>query len=311
MTGRPRTVLLLLSDKRSGSTILQDELCRHPNVSRVAYSPHTYFETQHWLTAAAMLQMPDALFAGGKTYPTYRLPSTARSYLVDMLKGNLPGFVVPADDRALVFEGWEALCDRYAAPVFFEKSPHHLANWAALSLLLEWKARTAFNVKILFLVRNPLAVQYSASRLFGTPAEDRQFGWLETHRNLLALRAMLPPEDSLTLRYEDIVADPARELARIRALAGLPDHPSAGSAINADTAEKWRDDPAFTLALDPAVMQVASILGYSAEELHNPHGIVRQPRRGDVARTRIRRLADFVRNGLLRPARMRFRGGKG
>jgi len=37
------TVVILLSDKRSGSTMFQEELCKHPDVRHVDYTPHTYF----------------------------------------------------------------------------------------------------------------------------------------------------------------------------------------------------------------------------------------------------------------------------
>ena len=59
-----RTVVILLSDKRSGSTMLQDELCKHSDIQHVAYSPPTYFETHHWLKAAVLLGMPAKTYYG-------------------------------------------------------------------------------------------------------------------------------------------------------------------------------------------------------------------------------------------------------
>jgi hypothetical protein len=52
-------------------------------------------------------------------------------------------------------------------------------------------------------------------------------------------------------------------------------------------------------------------LGYSAEELENPRGIVRGPRMGETVRSRLRGLASLARNGFIRPVRMRLLGRGG
>lgn len=313
MTDLPPTVVLLLSDKRSGSTMFQDELCRHPAVQHVAYSPHTYSETQHWLKAAVLLDRPAPLFVGNRVYPNYGSAGNARTYIIDTLAGNLPGFGAPQDDTALVFEGWEALCARFARPVFFEKSPQILVQWAALSLLLEWKARTRLRVRLIGLVRNPLAVQHSAQALFATEAQGRQFSWLAAQRNLLALKAMLPAEEFLLLRYEDVVAAPAARFAEVCDFLGLPRDAAVGSGAHGASLEKWRADPGYTLQLDPAVRQVAEALGYGADELENPH----RPAAGADGAQRargpgpLRKRADRLANRLLRPAYLRLRGRLG
>ena len=138
------SIVLLLSDKRSGSTMFQDEICRHPDVQTVPYSPHSNLETHWWLTAAVLLRRPDRLFSSGRAYGGYGSRANARAYMIDLLARCVPDFQPPADDRTLVFEGWEALCQAYARPVFFEKSPQFLAHWAALSLILEWMQTTRF-----------------------------------------------------------------------------------------------------------------------------------------------------------------------
>jgi len=195
------TVLVLLSDKRSGSTILQQELCKHPGVGHAVYSPHTYCETQHWLKAGSLLDMPRQCYYGHGVYPTYKNPAVARKYMVDFLQGNDIDLGESATNQQLVFDGWEQLCRKYACPVFFEKSPQHLAQWAALSLLLEWMESTQFKVRIIGLVRNPLSVLYSAYELFHSLPEERQYGWADIYRNLLAFQAMTPPEYFHLVRY--------------------------------------------------------------------------------------------------------------
>ena len=265
-----KTVVILLSDKRSGSTMFQDAICAHPKIQTVEYSPHTYLETHHWLKAAVLLGTNPSLFSNGKTYKNYGSRKNARIYLESELKGNIPTYEIPKDDKQLVFEGWEALCDRFAKPVFFEKSPQHLAHWAALSLLLEWARQTKkYKVKIIGLVRNPLAVQYSAFKLFRTLPNQRQYGWLETHKNLLAIRGMLDKDRFQLIRYEDIVDAPESRLTAICNFIGVVYDPVMASKIHGNSKTKWNDDPFFTLTLDSAVTQMANTFGYTAKVLEN------------------------------------------
>lgn len=265
-----KTVVILLSDKRSGSTMFHDALCAHQKVQTVEYSPHTYLETHHWLKAAVLLSVHPSLFSNGKTYKNYGSRKNARIYLESELKGNLPDYEIPKDDKQLVFEGWEALCDRFAQPVFFEKSPQHLAHWAALSLLLEWAQQTKkYMVKIIGLVRNPLAVQYSAFKLFRSLPHQRQYGWLNMHKNLLALKSLLREEQFKLIRYEDIVDDSETTLKSICDYIGIEYDSSMALKIHGNSKTKWKNDPYFSLTLDPAVIQMANKFGYADTFLEN------------------------------------------
>ena len=114
-----KTVVILLSDKRSGSTMFQRELCRHPAIQTVTYSPHTYLETHHWLKGAVMLNLDPSLFCGNKVYEGYGSKANARIYTEDLICRNVPDFEIPKNDRELIFQGWEALCEKFAQPVFF------------------------------------------------------------------------------------------------------------------------------------------------------------------------------------------------
>lgn len=303
------TVVILLSDKRSGSTIFQTEFLSHPQVRGLDYTPHTYLESHHWLKAAVMAGQPDRLFSSGRVYPGYGGARNARTYMIDTIQGNVPGFRIPDSDTALIHEGWEMLCRQYARPVFFEKSPQVLANWAALTMLLEWMDRTDFEVRLVGLVRNPLAVQYSAQKLFGSVPVARQFGWLETHRNLLALRQMLPPERLMILRHEDIIADPQTRFAEVCDFVGLEPLDTMGAKITDRTQDAGRGDPSYTLALQPSVSQVARALGYDGVDLHNPDAQPLDLHEARAVRVRpdLRELRNRLRDRLVRPALMRHR----
>ena len=305
-----KTVVILLSDKRSGSTMFQNAICAHPKVQTVEYSPHTYLETHHWLKAAVLLSVHPSLFSNGKTYKNYGSRKNARIYLEAELKGNLTNYGIPKDDKQLVFEGWEALCDRFAQPVFFEKSPQHLAHWAALSLLLEWAQQTKkYKVKIIGLVRNPLAVQYSAFKLFRTLPNQRQYGWLETHKNLLAIRGMLDKDRFQLIRYEDIVDAPESRLTAICNFIGIEYDATMAHKIHGNSKTKWNNDPYFTLTLDPAVIQMANTFGYAATVLNNDN--TKQPSAWELfvwnINTMFIKLKNRILNRLVVPILLKFK----
>ncbi|WP_171060568.1 sulfotransferase [Poseidonocella sp. HB161398] len=295
--------------------MFQDELCRHGSVQTVPYSPHTYLETHWWLMAAVLLERPGALFAGGKPYEGYGSRRNTRAYMIDLLEHCAPGYVPPEENEALVFGGWEAICEALARPVFFEKSPQLLAHWAALSLLLEWMERTRFEVKIIGLVRNPHGVMYSASKLFGTDPASRQFAWANGCRNLLALEAMLPAGSYLRLRYEDLLPDPVESFAGVARFLGLAPDPAAGSGTRGGSTEKWVRDSEYRLGLDASVRQIAMQFGYGAAELDLP----RSASAGRAApapdlRRRLRIWLNRRRDRFLQPmmlrARAAFRNGR-
>jgi hypothetical protein len=293
--------------------MLQDELCKHPDIQHVAYSPHTYFETQHWLKAAVLLGMPAETFYGHCVHPDYGSKKNARTYLVDCVKRNVPDFQVPTCDRELVFQGWEALCDRFAKPVFFEKSPHHLAQWAALSLMLQWIQRTEFRVSLIGLVRNPHAVLASASKLFLTDGERRQFAWADMQRNLLAFRAMLPSESFHLVRYEDILADPGESFKQTHEFLRLPLNDRVGMGVRQGEDNKWKTDDEYSVQLHESVKQVARHFGYTEEDLSNPGK--RAPSLGQRFHKRLARLASRAKakvvNGFAKPRQLsRVLGGR-
>ena len=80
-------VIILLSDKRSGSTIFEEELCKHPDINHVVYTPHSYNETHYWLMAACMLGSPEQLFHGHRRHRSYGSSQQARRLLIDCIRG--------------------------------------------------------------------------------------------------------------------------------------------------------------------------------------------------------------------------------
>jgi hypothetical protein len=264
------TVAILLSDKRSGSTMLQKELCKHPDISHVSYSPHTYFETHHWLKAACILDVSNQEFYGHTRHKGYGSKMAAKQYMVDCIRGNVPEFNPPLNNRDLVFQGWEALCDRFAKPVFFEKTPHHIMHWTCLDLILGWMGNTNFQVKIIGLVRNPMSVLYSAYGLFHTDPGERQFAWANACRNLIAFKDLLKAEQFHLVLYEDIITQPKEKFQAICKFLNLDYDKEVGAEVHRNSTHKWRDDPAFGFQLHESVARLARHFGYTSEELSNP-----------------------------------------
>lgn len=265
-----KTVTLLLSDKRSGSTLLERELCRHPEMSHVGYTPHAHNETHYWLKAACLLRVPKSDFSGGVRPGRYGARSAVRKSLQSFLLRNAPDFEIPASDESLVFDGWSALCETFARPVFFEKSPQHIHHWAALRLIHDWIQSTDFRVRIIGLVRNPVSVQYSAWQLFHADPQRRQFGWAQAYRNYLGFRKLLNDDQIHLVRYEDLVSDSASSFRDLCGFIGVGYEPMVGQGVHGDSLSKWRDDARFTLRLDESVGALAATFGYRAEDLFIP-----------------------------------------
>ena len=265
---KPMTVILL-SDKRSGSTMFQKELCKHPDVNHVTYSPHTYFETHHWLKAACILGMPEQLFYGCQMYDGYGSRMAARQYMIDCIRGNVPDFIIPDDDETLVFKGWEALCRTFATPVFFEKSPQYPHHWDALNLILKWMKRTEYDVRFIGLIRNPMAVMFSAHKLFSTDPFKRQFGWAHCYRNILAMQAMVGNDRFRLVRYEDVICRPKQIFGEICDYLGINHCDTLGDNVHNRSVNKWIEDPSFTLQLHESVIRVAEHFGYTNTDVYN------------------------------------------
>ena len=110
--------VVILSDKCSGSTALQDLVTEFTSARCVTHTRHIYSETLFWCKAASVLDRPQVKLLNSEVpIPSKR----ARSDLVTLLRENLGAYEDPESDDELVFEGWRLLCEAFA-PVFLEKS---------------------------------------------------------------------------------------------------------------------------------------------------------------------------------------------
>jgi len=262
VTGSARRCIVILSDKSSGSSALQDYLVRFAGGRHVEQTRHHEHETLYWTKAASWLGLPQERMLDSEVPLA---PERARGDLLALLRDNLGAAPDEPDPRALAFAGWRALCERYA-PLFVEKSPHHLHQWSALELLLEcMDASPGIDFLAIGLVRNPIDVVYSSWRRWGSAPEANQHEWLRAALNLQKLVAVMGPR-LVVLRYEDMTREPAR-LDFAHAFAGVPPARESRGFLHADSIQKWRRDRKFRFELAAPVRALASRFGYRPEEL--------------------------------------------
>jgi hypothetical protein len=183
---------------------------------------------------------------------------------------NAPGFRLSAGGADWVIQGWEAVCQRFARPVFFEKSPQNPQHWAALALMLDWVRQTGFEVRVIGLVRNPMAVIHSAGKRFNTQPRRRQYAWLQTNQHIIRCGAALELGQFHFLRYEELVLEPGVVFESVCRFIGLEPLQSMGSTVSDRFKNKWRQDPEFTFELAQDVAQFAANLGYAESDLAKP-----------------------------------------
>ena len=256
--------IIILSDKSSGSSACQDLLSELGPVRHVEQTRHFENETLYWTKAASTLGRPQRQMVDSEV-PIPR--QEARSQLIDLLRENLDGFEVPPDDEELVIQGWRQLCERYA-PIFIEKSPHHLGQASALELILE-AANTLEDVDFLLigLIRNPLDTIHSQYRRWKSPCAKVEEQWRVAYENLWQLKeeSGLPV---VIVRYEDMVSslDPLRPVFDF---CDAEPTSAMASRLHQGSVRTARKDPGFGFVLQEETRELAERYGYSREDTAN------------------------------------------
>jgi hypothetical protein len=255
--------ILVLSDKASGSSALQNLLAMVADVRHVEATRHEQSETLYWTKAASVLGLQQVdLIDSEVPIPADR----ARLDLETLLADNLgDARFTGTDSDTLVFEGWRALCHRYA-PVFLEKSPHHLHQPSALELIEQARSRLPeIDFLIVGLVRNPVDTLYSAWRQWRSPPEQAEHQWAAAYRNLLDLAERDPT--LVVVAYEDMVVDPA-VLAPVLEFAGASGVPDPGY-LHDSSVGRWRADRRFGYVPSAETARVAARFGYTGDAIAN------------------------------------------
>ncbi len=260
------TSALILSDKSSGSSVLQRELARHSAVSIMRKPQHQEDETLYWSKAAAVLGLDQPRMIDSIILPMER--QVALDSLEQLFADNLPEPIPPPQSRSEIFSAWRLLAVEYG-PVFLEKSPHHLHNVDVLELLLAARDATP-DVRFRFvgLVRNPVDTMYSMWKRWRTPPEAREGEWCRAYSNLQWLHEQAPEHTHL-IRYEDLTADPGA-LGDLFGFLGLELEAGLGETLHSRSVQAWRNDRGFGYQPSEQVRRIAASFGYSDEDLANP-----------------------------------------
>lgn len=254
---------MILSDKSSGSSMLQRELARHPDVNVVRWTKHQENETLYWNKAAIVLGLPHE-----KLYRSI-LPMSevrARDELVEFLTENLGAVPTQDANGDWLFEGWRALCDRFE-PVFLEKSPHHIHCRSALSLIKECALRyPELGFRYIGLVRNPISTLYSMWKRWTIHPEKKQNEWITAHRNMLQF---LNEQKTYAIRikYEDIVID-TETIGKIFNHINVDNYDHIFHDIHRKSIESWKHDESFRWVPSSDLQELAATLGYSEEDVY-------------------------------------------
>lgn len=122
-----------------------------------------------------------------------------------------------------------------------------------------------FDMRVIHLVRDGRAVSWSTMKHLKVGPHDAARSWLADNQGSEHARRYFPPDRWMTLRYEDLCADPNGTLARIHAFAGLPsrngfhnfraiDHHIIGNQMRLSSTSEIRLDESWKQALTPEQM---------------------------------------------------------
>ncbi|MGH7965949.1 MAG: sulfotransferase [Candidatus Binatia bacterium] len=256
--------IIILSEKSSGSSAIQNLLAQSSRIQHIGKSRHFENETLYWTKAASVFRRPQLSMVDSNV-PFQ--PERARAEMVALLNDNLADYSAPSDDRELVFGGWGLLCKRYS-PIFIEKSPHHLCQWSALELIMECINELDYVEFLLVgLIRHPLDTLYSQFKRWRTRPEDAERQWIIAYQNLLRLRGIMGNR-LVVVRYEDMVSSVVC-LRQILGFCDITEHDIDNGYLHRRALQRWRADPVFGFVLSDDASQLAEQYGYQGADLRN------------------------------------------
>lgn len=124
---------------------------------------------------------------------------------------------------------------------------------------------SSFDMRVIHLVRDGRAVSWSNMRHLGLEPEAAADSWLGDNRAAEKARRYFPAGRWMTLRHEDLCADPPATLSRIHSFLGLPPEPAIpdfrtvehhviGNRMRLSPSSEIRLDERWKTALTPGQM---------------------------------------------------------
>ncbi|MBX7222441.1 MAG: amino acid adenylation domain-containing protein [Blastocatellia bacterium] len=215
---KPKRALFVLSSPRSGSTLFRVMLAGHPEL----FSPPEL----HLLSYNTMGERCQALGVTGMGSGLQRSfmellelsIEEGRNFIEDLTRRDLP-----------VRDVYQALCDLAVPRLLVDKTP---MNAASMEGLLH--AEALFEAPLyVHLIRHPYSVVESYVRnrfdkIFGgaegDPARIGEQVWEVSNSNITKFFQSISPNRGLVVRYEDLVANPEREMRRVCEFLSIPFH---------------------------------------------------------------------------------------
>jgi sulfotransferase family protein len=123
----------------------------------------------------------------------------------------------------------------------------------------------SFDLRVIHLVRDGRAVSWSSMKHLKIGPEEAARSWLADNQGSEHARRYFPADRWMSLRYEDLCADPDGTLRRIHAFAGIPsrngfhnfravDHHIIGNNMRLSSTSEIRLDESWKQALTPEQM---------------------------------------------------------
>tara|TARA_R110002050_G_scaffold300685_1_gene471526 strand:- start:2549 stop:3463 length:915 start_codon:yes stop_codon:yes gene_type:complete len=258
--------IILLSEKSSGSSAFQNLLTESVSVKHVEKTRHYQFETLYWTKAASALKKQQIQMVDSEVPLSSK---KAKSDLIKLLNDNLGSNFATDSEFNIddIFDGWKKLC-LVNEPVFLEKSPHHLCQWASLELILEAMNRIdEVDFLVVGLVRNPMDTIYSQYMRWGSHPEKVEAQWSVAYENLIRLHGILK-DKMVLIRYEDITQS-QEFLKPVFEFCGIQNSEVTSGYLHSNSISKWKNDNYFTFKLRGKTIQLAETFKYSKLELEN------------------------------------------
>lgn len=213
----PHRLVFLGGLHRSGTTALAKSIAQHPAVS-------AFHDTG--------VPRDEGMFLQDVYAPSFRHGGPGRFALDPEAHLTEVSPLVSAESSRRLWVAWSRFWD-LDKPVLLEKSPPNLIRTRFLQALFPGS-------RFIIVVRHPIAVAYATKKWRHTSLRALLRHWILAHEHFLADAPSL--EHVALVRYEDLVANPAGELAKLHAFLGLEpsDEPwEVHSGLNAEYYRHW------------------------------------------------------------------------